>query len=832
MSASPEPAVAAPPPRAVYAALLLTTLATLLLQLGLTRLFSVLMYYHMAFFAVSVTLFGIALGGVIVHFLPRLFTVEATPAWMRRMALAAAAATAAALVVLLAIPFNLASNTRLIGQMMLVSLVLAVPFTCTGVAVALALTRYPRRTNLLYGFDLIGAAAGCLLFPPLITWLGGPRFVLAVALLLAAAGLVLAASGAPRRRTGPALTVAVGLALILLLLLAAAPRLDFLKLRHVRGQGIHPDDLEYEGWNTISRITAYSEAPPPGEPSSQPPQKTILIDTYAATPIIPFDGEHFTSVQFAFHDISYPVHALLDHARVAVIGTGGGRDVLAAKAWGQPEVVGIEINSRTLEALTEVFAEFAGHPLRWPGVTLVLDEARSVIARSPRPFDIIQASLIDTFAATAAGAFVLTENSLYTLEGWHTFLDKLTPRGILTMSRWYTAPADAGGNACPVETIRLLTLARATLEQRGAARPRDHIMMARSPRPDAPGHMSLATILVAKEPFSSEQVTTFEQWVRNNGMIEMVTPNRIADPLLAPVLEAPDLAAFAADYPFDISPPTDDKPFFFDVLRWRDIFRREFRQGSDYIYAINLKPIIMLGTLLATVVAMAFAFIVVPLGIEGRLRQRRMPAHLAPGRRLSLVAYFVMLGLGYLMIELSLMQRFTVFLGHPAYSLTVCLFTMLLASGLGSMAAPRVFRAESWPNAARSIRLLNLVLFGVLLATLAGSLWMMQRFVASPTPVRILLAGAAAAPAAFLMGMPFPLAIQAAARRPNAPLSWYWGINGAFSVCSSVLVVALAHTIGLSATFVVGAGCYLAAAAVAWAFGPTPAEQAPPPLNI
>ncbi len=799
----------------IYAGLFLTTMATLLLELGLTRIFSVIMYYHMAFFAVSVTLFGIALGGVIVHFLPNVFAPASAGRRMGWASLAFGVTLAWALSDMLDVNFHMSNNRILARQLFNVCLVLAVPFTCVGVAVAVALTRFPSKTNLLYGFDLAGSAVGCLLYGPLMSFFGGPRFVLAVCALGAVASLLLALGDLREKWVGVRVLAALMGCVVLSALTFYAPDLEAFKVKYARGWAYRPEQFVYDKWNAISRVTITHEDGFGWGVSKKIYEQSRLesnmmhIDTLAATPINKFDGKNFAGVYYPFHDVSYAVHSVIKNAKVAVIGVGGGRDILAAKAWGQPEVTGIEINPTVLEAFTRRFSDFDGQPLSWPGVKIVRDEARSYLARSPEKFDVIQASLIDTFAATSAGAFVLTENSLYTMEGWKIFLDKLSDRGILTMTRWY-APGE------PVESIRLLMLARSALEARGVARPQDHMLMALMPDPGDPQEQPMATLLVKKNPFTDEEIASFEKWVGENHLEVLVTPRRIEAGPLRGVLGSRDPAAYAREYPFDISPPRDDRPFFFDVLRWRDVFGKKFREGESYILSINFKPLVMLGTLLLTVSVLALLFIVVPLRIEASFRRvsEAMPAK----QRLGQVTYFVMLGLGYLMIELSLMQRFTIFLGHPSYSLTVCLFTMLLASGLGSMIAPTLFGTRSGRNPAGRVRALNLILFAVLVVTLIAARLVLTGMVSSPTSIRILLTILVLIPAGILMGMPFPLGLQAAALNPDAPLSWYWGINGAFSVFASVFAVALAHSFGITCGFLFGAACYLIAGVVAPTF--------------
>lgn len=805
------------PAMAIYLGLFLLTAATLLFELGLTRIFSVLMYYHMAFFAVSVTLFGLATGGVVVHFFPRLFSHARAPSWMGWMACGFAISLVLALAVIYSINFDMQRNRVLFPQLLLVSFALAVPFTCSGVAVALALTRWPNHTNTLYAADLCGAALGCLLFAPLITGFGGEGFMLLIAGIVALGAVVF--SFAATQKRGVRFVRAAGFLVCAgtVSLFVFRANIPLLQIRYARGVAYDTSASPFDKWNSISRVTVFpyrgpaNGVAPEFADQSIANQQMMTLDTLAATPILEFDGIHFEDQFFAFHDVAYAAHAVVGEANVAVIGVGGGRDVLAAKAWGQPSVTGIEINSRVLEATGEVFHDYAGRPKTWPGVRLVQDEARSYITRSGETFDIIQASLIDTFAATAAGAFVLTENSLYTTQGWKVFFDHLSNRGVITMTRWYTSGA-------PVESIRLLALARASLEEQGVEKPIDHILMARTPPPGRPEEQPLATIVVKKTPFASEEVEAFRAWIKQNHFIELVTPFGVEDDELRGVIEAPDLADFVASHAFDVSPPTDEKPFFFDVLRWRDVFKKEYRQGSNYIFSINLKPVFMLGTLLLSVVVLAFVVVVLPLWIEGWIKPSAFAREQPLARRLSAATYFAMLGMGYIVIELTLMQRFTLFLGHPSYSLTVVLFSMLLMSGIGSGTARRFFPEVGPEKAPRQLARLNLIVCASAAAAYFIAQGAIQLLAPSPTPVRMAVAVALISPIAFLMGMPFPLAIQAASARKDAPLSWYWGINGAMSVCASVLTIVLAHAWGLTFAYMFGSACYLVAAAMAPGF--------------
>ena len=310
----------------------------------------------------------------------------------------------------------------------------------------------------------------------------------------------------------------------------------------------------------------------------------------------------------------------------------------------------------------------------------VNDEARSYLARMRDPVDIIQISLIDTWAATASGAFVLTENSLYTLEAWTNFLNRLTPRGVLSVSRWYYADR-------PGEVYRSAVLAATTLQKRGVKRPGDHFVIVRArptPTKDAPD--GIGTILVSPEPFSAADLDTLDE-VAARLRFEVVQSPRISrDETFAAIADGRQLTALLAGYPLDISAPTDDSPFFFHMLRIRDVFNLQ-RWRDQGIVSFNMKAVGVLGVLLATVTLMTAACILLPL-----VRTRRTVN--LQGAAPHLV-YFAAIGFGFMLVEISQLQRLTIFLGHPAYSLSVVLFSLLVSSGAGSLSTGRVADAEA-----------------------------------------------------------------------------------------------------------------------------------------
>jgi hypothetical protein len=567
-------------------------------------------------------------------------------------------------------------------------------------------------------------------------------------------------------------------------------------------KGVREPRPLYERWNSFSYIRVRGDprrsAPPVGWGLSPayPPDRTVGelfldIDASAMTILTRADGRPGALMHLT-HNVTSLAHYVRRDARVLIVGSGCGRDVLTALAFDQRSVLALEINQDILATVNGRFGAFTGPLDRDPRVTFVNDEARSWLARSRAEFDIIQASLVDTWAATAAGAFVLTEHALYTLEAFDVFLDRLAPDGILTMTRWYFRDA-------PGVTYRLTALAQAALRRRGVADPRRHLVVARKlgERPgdrDAPE--GLGTLLVGKRPFSPEEVGVIQRVTRALGFELMLAPSSAADPVLA-TLAGAGADAVIAGSPLDISPPTDDRPFFFHMLRLRDVLRGGL--WGHGLMTSNPSAVEALGVLLLVVVTLTALAIVVPLLLTtgtGALRGGGLP-----------VLFFAGIGLGFMLVEVSQMQRLIIFLGHPTYGLSVVLFALLLAGGLGSYWTEARGAPLGPRGAAARLGGLLLVLgvFG------AATPAVIAAFQAATTSLRIAVAVAMLLPVGFCLGTALPLGLGLASRRWASLTPWLWGINGATSVCASVLAVAISMTAGIAAAFWTGFGCYVVA---------------------
>jgi hypothetical protein len=673
--------------------------------------------------------------------------------------------------------------------------ILAVPFVLSGICVCLALTRFPSQVSRLYAADLLGAALGCLLVVGTLNVTDGPTAVVAAG---AIACLGAACFVGPGRLRWTAVAATVGMTAFAAVHTGlVVDQTPLVRLTWVKGSTEMPP--LYEKWNSFSRITVYGDPtrphPPRGwglsplAPTAPVRQLMLLIDAGAGTVLTGFDGDQ-RSLEHLKYDVTNLPHYLRSDASVMVIGAGGGRDVLSALLFNQRSVVAVEVNQDIIDTVNRRFGQFTGRLDQRPGVRFVADEARAYLARQQERFDIIQISLIDTWAATAAGAFVLTENALYTVEAWQLFLSRLTPPGILSVSRFYFG-------ARPDEIYRLTALAGSALRDRGVADPRRHILMARQmPPPGSPeGPVGLATLLVSPTPFSPADIAAFESVTRALQFDLILTPGWAMDSTFAALTAPADPAPLLAGFPVNIAPPTDNSPFFFHMLRLRDAARQAFSgEGTDNI---NMKAVSVLGALLVTVVVFTALCILVPLALTSDRR--------TIGPNVPLFVFFGAIGLGFMLIEISQMQRLIIFLGHPTYSLSVVLFVLLGASGVGSFLATRLVRTYAMLRAWPLVLLVVLGTFG--LATPAA----IYSFESATTVLRVMVAAGILVPLGVVMGMAFPIGMAVAAGRDLAIAPWLWGINGAASVCASVLAVVIALGAGIAAAFWTGVVCYAAA---------------------
>lgn len=743
------------------------------------------MWYHFAFVSISLALFGLSIGALIVYKKKEWF--QNSRSHLSRISYYYAWAIILSLFVILSIPLALHISLTAIFSGFLRYMIIATVFTFSGMIICLILASNPMKAGMLYAIDLAGSAIACLLVIPILSYLDAPAAIAILSALAAIASWIFAEDGdAKYKKRSRNLLISVFL-LVFLHLVSARYNYPLISIVWSKN-GIEPKPV-YEKWTPFARLLVYGEPEKPVNPvgwgmsSKTPreykiPQIMLFIDNLAGTVITKWNGKN-EEIEFLKYDITNIAHYIRKNADVLVVGIGGGRDLLSAIAFNQKHVTGLEFNGKIIELLKYPFAEYSGNLYKHHKVTMIDDEARSFIARSKQKYDLIQISQIDTWAATAAGAYVLTENSLYTVEAWSLFISRLNEKGILTVSRWYLDDK-------PYEIYRLVTLARSSLKNI-TEKASDHIILIRNNQ--AYGLLNgMGTIMVARSPFDAGELREIRSICNELNFEIMLIPGEPSkDRILQRIIETGNLQEEIKKYPYDISPNTDDNPFFFLFYRLSDVFKLD-----------PSHPVFTLVSLLFTVILLGLLCIVIPWKWD----------RMIPSGSPKYMIYFASIGLAYMLIEISQMQRLVIFLGHPVYSLTVVLFSLLVSSGIGSYISGIVSERYGMRKTA------FFWIFLVLLVILFGYLtpYIISSFSSTRNLVRIPVAFSMLFIIGFFMGMPFPMGFKlASTQHGNLPLAWFWGINGAMSVIASVMAICISVSYGIGYSFWLGALFYIAA---------------------
>lgn len=793
------PSTPLPPPSATCRlALGLAAGAVLVNQLALLRVFSVTMWYHFAFLAICLAMLGMSAAGAIVHAAPGFFRRERLGAQLAWCCTLSGVALAAGLIAFLRWPVEQTwDGPPPLAQAFACFLP---PFLLSGFVPTLLFAHRAEHAGPLYFADLVGAALGCLATIGLLTFLTGPETVAVTGAGFAVAGALFALDGGMRR-----LAVGSGVAAVAIAgLVAATHGRELSPLKITRGKSYDESKVLFELWNPLSRVTVFDGVfwrpdeggfkwggtTVPGE--FKPREKWIEQDGNAGTPVTEFDGDisKYTHLE---RDATFVAYALRPYRNAFIIGPGGGRDILGARRFEVPRIVAAELNPSIVKVVDDpkYLADFAGRPYSLPGVEARVGEGRSTLLRSGEQFDLIQISLIDSWAATLAGAFVLVENNLYTREAFQLYWRSLTDDGVLTVSRWRNS-----------EFIRLVVLAVDSLRSVGVERPFDHIAVF--------GTKDLMTLVLGRRPFDEVELGKLGAWAAERDFEIFHLPGRPTEhPEIAALMAAPDVETYARSHPLDVSPPTDDRPFFFQMDK--SIFTRDWARPPA-------QGVMLLRNLAMAVAGFTAALVLLPTLIA--LLRGRSPREAAAtvARESGSAIYFMAIGVAYMTVEIALVQRFILFLGHPIYATSVVLFSMLLFSGVGSWVVGRL------PDPAtgdRSVERARILAPALLLLALAATIFLLPplllRLQGLPLGGRIAISVAVLALLGGLMGMPFPAASRILHARGRAEaIPWLWSLNGAASVLASVAAILFAIRRGYSWCLFGGMICYGMVLIVAW----------------
>jgi hypothetical protein len=731
--------------------------AVLLFEVLMTRILSVTLSYHFAFLTISLAMLGLAAPAVWFSLQPPRPSTLFTALYASAVALPGA---------VLAI-VHLGAPQR--GNLVFWIAVILVPMLTLGTSICVLILRARGgQIASMYAADLAGAAVGALLAVPLLHGLSTPCVVAALGLLPLAAAML---AGSRRHLV----SLVYGAALVGSVAWGAPYRLRYARFY------VEERPPLYEKWTATARITIFDRMNLQfvgwgmgARYRGAPPADHLWLDQdgSAGTPILAYEpGRPYP--QHLAYDVVSAAYPVASPDRACIIGGGGGRDILKALQGGAKDVEVVEINPYIVDAVSRVFRAHSGDPYHLPGVHAFVAEGRNHFSRSQTPCDVIEISQIDTFAASAAGAYALTENSLYTVEAIRMFWSHLSERGALSISRWVAGPAWP-------ESVRLVLLEVEALRQEGIAEPRRHMVVLAA--------RGTANVLLFRKPVTPQQFHLAEAVAADRGFA-ILWPVAPGDTDMSEVTRA--LAFGPGDMTrrgYDVSPPTDDRPFFFQTL---NVLRGSSR-GAE-VRTEREQSVVLLRRLVEILGGLAFVLVLLPLAARGTLPR-------GPGFGKSTL-FFSCLGFGFMFVEIPLLQRLAVYLGHPSYSTTVVLGSLLIGAGCGASLAGHV------PESRR--RLVGLLVPLVVGASVFLLMWIAERTTGQSFAVRVAISVTMLTLAGAMMGMPFPLGM---AKFDGRDRSWYWAINGATSVLASVLALVVALIAGFTVVLACAVASYLIAA--------------------
>ena len=746
---------------------------TLALQVLLTRVLSAVLAYHFSFLAISLALLGVGAGALAVYLRGSWFEgpLEGVLArWAAVLALALAVTPLALVRLDYSSGIGADLSAELVLTLVLVCVLAAVPFVAAGVTIALAVRGYAHSIGRVYAFDLGGAAIGAIAVVPLLWVVSGTTLLVGLSLVAGVAALLFA-QGAPALRR-----LATGAAAIGLLATALAATTDLYELppHTTAPEGLDPVSVR---WTPLTRVLAY---PPPGDAKIAP----LFYDRIYAPVAVRRPGDpipDWRRLSLGPQSVGYE---LAGPGRTLVIGGGGGRDIENALSSGQRRVDVIELNRVIRDAVDDDLARWSGSPYSLPRVSVAIGDGRSKLAARETKYDVIHIGFTDTLSANSAAGFALTEANLYTVEAFREYLDHLQPGGILDVTRLHRLVGD--------EALRTTLLALDALKREGIEHPERNVVVLLGR--DIFNEL-FGTVLARREPWTDAELERIRRLADERGDGVAFAPGGPYRLEWADLARSGDYMDFCESYRLDVCPPTDDQPFFFNMTRLSGLFEKP---PPGYFFATDPLRILALTLSILTVLCL------IAFGLPLRLMTggERPPARA--------VLFFAAIGLGFLLLEIALIQRFVLFLGFPTYALSVVLFSLLAFTGLGSLLSTRLGHARR--------TLIGALAFAcVLIAAAAFGLQpLLRELVEWPFAARVALSIVLLAPAGLALGMAMPIGLTRLAGLHPGAVPWGWAVNGIASVLASVLAVAVAVTWGFAVVTLLALACYLLALADAW----------------
>ena len=781
-----------------------TSAAVLAYEILLMRMISIGQWHHVVFMVISMALLGYGAAGSLL-----LLFMGPIKKRMDFCLITLAGATAVSFSLAFGLsqrvgldPFQLVWQVSQWWNLLLTYVIMALPFFFAGGIVGIILTAAGEQAHRMYAVDLFGAGTGALAIVPAL-YLGPPWALVPFLGSLVLLGALFCSFRRQNRSIG-FFTIIIALTILGLVQreLPVRPVIHHTKGlpmtlalpdARLEAESVGPMGLiQVVGSRHIRDVPGLSlkyglQAQSQDQEKDLPEQKLIFLDAGRLGPITRFTGDLNSLEHLDFTTMALPYH-IGKPGKALVIGGGGGTDVLLSLLHGTSGITVLESNQQVLDLLTGPFAWFSGNLYLRPEVDLVAREARQFLQGTNSRYDLIILSLLDSSATSAGGLHSAAEDYLYTVEAFKEYLSHLTDRGMVSITRWLKLP--------PRDSLRVTATALKALSSMGLSEdPGKHLISIRS--------WKTTTILLSRQPFTPEDITQAIVFCRERNFdlvfyagMKSSEANRydVQDfPYYhegAKSLIGPNAKAFLSDYAFDVSPTTDDRPYFSHFFRWDkapDLYKQLQR---EWLPMVELGYVFIIATLVQAALASG-VLILVPLFFLKRVRGRDGDRGAKQRDILYTLMYFGFIGLAFMLLEMALLPQYTLLLSHPVYSAAVVLGSLLVFAGSGSMCVG-VFQAKG--SGFLWISVLFIVLWvgfhGIAGDPLFG--WALAR----PMWVRLALSIGMLSILAFFLGWPFPWGLRSVAKSFPGLVPWAWGINACASVVGAVLGKVLAISLG------------------------------------
>ncbi|MCE1248066.1 MAG: hypothetical protein LWY06_15605 [Firmicutes bacterium] len=772
----------------LYPVVFFTGMAVIILEIGLTRIFSIALWHHFAFLSISIALFGMGVSGVFLSVKPDILKNDFYKTVFNFACLLSISNLAAFFIFthLKLDVRNLGEITNLL-KFIVFYLFLALPFFFAGCVMSSIMSKKSEIVQKLYFWDLIGAGSGCLAVVFLIGITGGQGIVILSSLMSAAAAFVLLKG--VKKETSAKFTIP--LAVWILALIAVIPFSGSIfsitlpadkALSYYQTKGAKVVDSV---WNSFSRVDAFTPVPEYTWGLSHeykgrvPDQIGITIDGDGFTSVVRFDGD-LNKIEFPLYTLSSIVHNLNGEGDALIIGAGGGIDVLSARKYGAKNIDAVEINPAISGLASKKYRDYGGKLFEQPGINLFTAEGRNFIKRTQKQYNLVYLPLVDSWAATYSGAYSLSENYLYTIEAFRDYYNHVNPGGYISISRWEHKPG------LPVQSFRLCALAVSATGQDL----RNSVVITSQEK--------LLNFIWKKGDFTPQELEKIKSYCERCKFNIIYLPGMQND--FTAVLNPASSGAFTSAFPFDISSVSDDRPFFYLIDRWNLLpvyFQKALEKKVEF-------PVVFTITFTVLILSIVFSvvFMLIPLKAKGI-------GNFTAKSSLLYMIYFGFLGAAFMFVEITLMTKFSLFLGHPSFSLSVVLFALLVFTGAGSYLSAVVGknRVKTLIVAAAGIALLALLYYFALDKVFSA-------FLSLSITLRVIISVLLISPFGIFMGMPFPTGLRTLGEDNSTLIPWAWGVNGAASVLGSVLAMIVAQASGFGATLLFAALMYVVCAMV------------------